>query len=257
MPRKPTLSPSKITTYLACPVKFRWAYVDPRGKWYMRSKSYYSFGSSLHRVLQRFHDSADIGVRTVEEALTAVEGSWIAAGYSTVSETEEALNTGREIVRAHVERSLSEPITAETVYVERMMRLDMGEFALLGRLDRLDRHSDGTLEIIDYKSGRTAISSQDVANDIAMGCYQLLVRSKFPDVPVVASILALRSGAKGSYSFSDEEAEQFTSDIIALGLEILHTDYESLIPVWKEICPECDFLKLCLRHPEFDAPRIA
>ena len=39
------------------------AYVDDRGKWYLKAKSYYSFGTTLHRVLERFHD-ADIVVAT-------------------------------------------------------------------------------------------------------------------------------------------------------------------------------------------------
>ena len=71
MARKQTLSPSKITTYLACPVKFGWTYLDPRGKWYLKSKSYYSFGSTLHKVLERFHNAGDTGVTTVGDALQA------------------------------------------------------------------------------------------------------------------------------------------------------------------------------------------
>ncbi|HCE00424.1 MAG TPA: hypothetical protein DER07_05235, partial [Armatimonadetes bacterium] len=83
MARKPTLSPTKISTYLACPSKYRWTYVDERGRWYIRSKSYFSFGTTLHKVLQRFHDSRDAGVQTVGQALAAYEESWIEAGFES------------------------------------------------------------------------------------------------------------------------------------------------------------------------------
>lgn len=254
MARKPTLSPSKITTYLACPVKYRWTYVDDRGKWYLRSKSYYSFGTTLHGVLQRFHDEGDTGVRTVGEALAAYEESWIDAGFRSAEEMAEAFGEGKVILERHIEESLQAPKTAKTILIERQLRVDLGSFVLIGRLDRLDEHEDGTLEIIDYKSGRQGVTAEEIQTDIAMACYQLLVRAKYPDQPVKATILALRSGSQASYAMSDAEAEEFQRDLIRLGEEILGEDYPELIPVYKPLCANCDFLPLCRKHEEFQEP---
>lgn len=251
MPRKPTLSPSKITTYLACPVKYRWTYVDDRGKWYLRSKSYYSFGTTLHRVLERFHDAGDTGVTTTDEVMAAYEESWIDAGYASAEEMAEAFGEGRQILERHVQEVQARPREAKTLFVERQFRKDLGEFALLGRVDRVDEYPDGTLEIVDYKSGREGVTQDEVAHDIAMCCYQLLLRHKFPDRPVRARIVALRTGTSAAASLSDEEAADFERDIVALGLEILNEDYHELIPVFKPLCPHCDFLPLCRKHPEF------
>jgi RecB family exonuclease len=251
VPRKPTLSPSKITTYLACPVKYRWTYVDDRGKWYLRSKSYYSFGNTLHRVLERFHDSGDVGVTTTDEVLAAYEESWIDAGYSNAEEMAEAFGEGRDILERHVQETLTKPKEAKTIFVERQFRKDLGDFALLGRVDRVDEYEDGTLEIVDYKSGREKVEYEDVAHDIAMCCYQLLLRHKFPGVPVRARIVALRTGSSASASMTDEEALEFERDILALGREILNEDYDELVPIFKPLCPYCDFLPLCRKHPEF------
>lgn len=251
MPRKPTLSPSKITTYLACPVKYRWTYVDDRGKWYLRSKSYYSFGNTLHRVLERFHDSGDAGVTTTDEVLAAYEESWIDAGYSSAEEMAEAFGEGRQILERHVQETVAKPREAKTLFVERQFRKDLGEFALLGRVDRVDEYPDGTLEIVDYKSGRQSVLEEDVATDIAMCCYQLLLRNKFPDRPVRARIVALRTGESAAASMSDQDAADFERDIVRLGQEILSEDYNELIPVFKPLCPHCDFLPLCRKHPEF------
>lgn len=255
MARKPTLSPSKIATYLACPVKYRWTYVDDRGKWYMRARSYYSFGSSLHKVLQRFHDSADAGVATVGQAIAAYEESWIYAGYESAEEMSEAFGEGKEIVERHIEQVLSMPATAKTLWVEKMLRKDLGEFVLIGRLDRVDEHDDGSLEIVDYKSGRTAVSEEEVESDLAMACYQVLVKDRFPDRAAWATILALRSGASASASLSEEAMRAFETDLVEIGREILNRDYGEIVPVYKDLCPECDFLPLCRKHPEFAEPR--
>jgi len=252
VPRKPTLSPSKITTYLACPVKYKWTYVDDRGRWYLRSKSYYSFGTTLHKVLERFHDAGDTGVTTTDEVLAAYEESWIDAGYGSAEEMAEAFGEGRQILERHVSEAITRPPEAKTIYVERQFRHDLGPFALLGRVDRVDEYPDGTLEIVDYKSGRQEVLEDEVRTDIAMSCYQLLLRRKFPDRPVRARIIALRTGSNAAAALSDEELDEFERDIIALGQEILTEDYPELIPVFKPICTHCDFLPLCRKHPDFE-----
>lgn len=256
MARKPTLSPSKITTYLACPSKFRWTYVDDRGKWYLRSKSYYSFGSSLHSVLQRFHDQGDQGVTTTAQAVAALEESWIQAGYSSQDEMMQAMSEGKAIVEKYVETIAAMPVTAKTLFVEKQIRADLGPFVLLGRLDRVDEHEDGTIEVVDYKSGRGTVNPEEVATDLAMGCYQLLLREHFPDRPVTASIIALRTGDKATAGFTNEEAEQFKRDLIVLGSEILERDYEGLVPVGKPLCFDCDFQPMCKRHEDFVMPTV-
>lgn len=251
VPRQPTLSPSKITTYLACPVKYRWTYVDPRGKWYLRSKSYYSFGSTLHRVLERFHDSAEAGVTTTDEVLAAYEESWIDAGFSSAEEMQEAYGEGKEILERYVAETAIKPKIANTLYIEKQFSQKMEGFRLVGRVDRIDEHEGGTLEIIDYKSGREHVDEEEVATDIAMGIYQLLVKRKHPDKRVFATIIALRTGAQASAEMSAEEMDQFEKDLQLLGTEILTEDYDQLIPVFKPICTRCDFLPLCRKHPEF------
>jgi len=250
--RKPTVSPTKISIYLACPVRYVWTYVDPRGKWYLRGKSYYSFGTTLHNVLQRFHDEGDAGVRTVDQALAAMEESWIDVGFTSAEEMQEAFAEGKEILSKYVAAAMQEETPAKTLFVEKMLRYEFPEFALIGRIDRVDEYPDGTLEIVDYKSGRETVSVDDVRSDIAMAVYQLLVRRKYPDQPVRATIIALRSGDRASYSMTDEELSEFESDVHRLGIDIVSTGHEDHVPTPKPLCPRCDFLPLCSKVDGFD-----
>jgi hypothetical protein len=249
--RKPTISPSKITTYLACPVKYRWTYVDDRGKWYLKAKSYYSFGTTLHRVLERFHDSEGAGVETTQELMAAYEESWMSAGFTSGEEMAEAYGEGKQILERHVERSKLKPSTTKTLFVEKQIKLDMGPFNLVGRIDRIDEHDDGTLEIIDYKTGWREVSASAISDDIAMSCYQLLVKSLYPERRVLATIQALRSGDEASYEMPAAELAEFRSDITFIGGQMLGHDYEYLTPTYKRICPSCDFLVLCRKHEDY------
>lgn len=254
---QPTLSPSKITTYLACPTKFRWTYLDDRGKWYLRAKRHYSFGTSLHRVLERFHDSNDQGVTTTFEAVAALEESWVEAGYTSQDEMCQAMAEGKELLQRHLDAAGRDAVTARTLFVEKLLRRDLGPFDLVGRMDRVDEHDDGTLEIIDYKSGRGTVSPQDVQNDIAMACYQSILRSHYPDRPVKATLVALRVNQTASYSMDDAEVDQFLHDIRVIGEEIIHKEWFEDYPVAKPLCATCDFLPLCRQAPEFELPEQA
>lgn len=252
MARRPTLSPTKLTTYLACPVKYYWTYVNPKGKWYLRSKSYFSFGTSLHAVLQRFHDSNDQGVTTTAEAVAALEESWIEAGYTSQDHMMQSLAEGKQIVEMHVERSLREPVTAQTIVVEKLYRRDLGPFVLIGRVDRIDEHEDGTIEIIDYKSGRESVTESEVRDDLAMGCYQLILQEHFPDRPITASIIAVRTGQKATAQLSSDELAQFQLEITELGEGILNREWVDIDPLFKErLCPHCDFVSLCRQSRTF------
>lgn len=253
MARKPTISPTKITTFLACPVKYRWTYLDGRGKMYLRAKSYYSFGTTLHRVLERFHDASDVGVDTTAEVAAAYEESWIDAGFSSAEEMSEAYHDGLEMLERHVEDHQKRAISGQVLFVERTLKLDMGRFDLIGRIDRVDEHADGTLEIVDYKTGRDYVTKEEVAADIAMGCYQLLLSETYPGRRLLATIHALRTGKHASASLSQEELDSFREDVRTLGGRILDESDESYdwTPRLKRLCQSCDFLPLCRRHPDF------
>jgi putative RecB family exonuclease len=251
VPRKPTLSPTKISIYLACPFKYWWTYRDGRGRWYLKAKSYYSFGSSLHRVLERFHDLEDQGVTTTAEALAAYEESWIDAGYSSAEEMAEAFGEGRQILERHLEEIHRAPLTAKTLFVERQFRHDFGEFVLIGRIDRVDEGEDGSLEIVDYKTGRSTIDEAEVRDDLAMCCYQLLLKKKYPDREVKATILAVRTGESASYSLSSDELDEFEASLLQLGNQIIFDEYEDKFPSGKPLCLRCDFLPLCRKDHRF------
>lgn len=211
----------------------------------MRAKSYFSFGTNLHRALQRFHDSEDKGVQTVHQAISSLEESWIEAGYSNHDSMMQDLAEGKAMVEAHIERWKREPVTARTIAVEKLYSIDLGAFRLVGRIDRLDEREDGSLEIIDYKSGRQTVTPQEVADDLAMGVYQLILKEHHPDRNIFASIVALRSGEKATASLTNEQLEEFRFALIEIGQKILNRVWESEEPISKELCQSCDFKSLC------------
>lgn len=252
MARKPTLSPTKFTTYLACPVRYRWTFVDPRGRAYLRSKAYFSFGLSLHKTLEEFAKAGQDGAPVREQLLSSFDDNWVQAGFRSEEEMAEAYGEARDILERMAEDEAMPVVANRTLYVEKQLHLDFEHFRLVGRIDRIGEDADGTLEVLDYKSGREGVTSQEVADDLAMGIYQLLVKRTWPERSVRATIYALRSGEHASSSMDDEGLALLEADLEKLGNEIVTQEFFELTPRPKALCGGCDFLKLCQKHPDFD-----
>lgn len=253
MPRKPVISPTRIRTYLLCEVKYYHSYLNPQGKYYIRAKREFSFGTTMHSVLQHLHAIGGAEAVSVEQLQQVMRQQWVDAGYETPQQAAEFQQVAANLLgQYHVQQlQAAQQIPAELrprlLMQERLLRMDMGRFALIGRVDRVDEHPDGTLEIIDYKSFRSTVTPEEVHDDLAMCCYQLLLKSLYPDRRVIATIVALQTGANASASLTPEELQDFREDIRLLGEEIISRDFEYLEPKRIPHCDDCDFLPLCQR----------
>lgn len=250
--RKPTLSPTKMIMYLTCPVKYYWTYLNPLGKYYLRARKELTFGATLHRVLQDFHEAGGVEQVQQETLIAKLEERWSEAGFETKEQAETHKTLGKELLHAYFEQQIQVEVPPKILYTEKMLRYDMGQFVLLGRIDRIDEHADGSIEVVDYKSGRSTVTEEQVYEDFAMRCYLLLARAHFPEKPLLASIIALRSGEQARVKLPEAELNEFEAQTRLLGEEMLDRDLETYLPRRIYACDDCDFLKLCQRNAEFD-----
>ncbi len=246
--RKPTLSPTRIQTYLTCRVKYYWAYLSPLGRRFHRRDPALTLGANLHRVLQLFHHLGGAETLSREQLAYALETLWRADRFETPEQSEAHKQLGHALIADYYERHAARPTPARTLFTEKTLRMDRGEYVLMGRLDRVDEHPDGTLEIIDYKSQRETVSEEQVANDLALNCYALLLQHHYPDRPLLLSIYALRAGMKATVAISADQLQEFGRLLDELAQQILNTEFDRLSPQPIPHCEVCEYLPLCTRH---------
>ena len=244
-PGKPILSPTKIGVYLSCQMLYKLVYVDKLGRFY-KPKFYHSFGSSLHRALSDFHSVGGSEIETADQLVSRLRERWVPLGYNSAADEQEHLEiaaaTLAEYHSAHTEPG------EKTLLVERQLKSDMGDFILAGRVDRLVELADGTINIIDYKSGRETVSEDDIRKDLAMGIYQLLASKNYPDRAITATIYCLRTNVKATARLSTSELEELEDEICAIAADMLNIDAETIIePIRKELCAACDYIHRCSR----------
>ena len=172
MPRRLySCTPTRLTTWLDCPRKYRFGYLDrptpPKGPPWAHN----SLGSSVHNALRSWWD-VPLGRRTPEVAGTLVESGWLTEGYRDEAQSASVRVHAREMVERYT--ALLDP-AIEPRAVERTVATKTERLALSGRVDRIDERG-AELVVVDYKTGRRPLTTDDARGSLAMAVYVLGTR---------------------------------------------------------------------------------
>ena len=76
---------------------------------------------------------------------------------------------------------------------------------LSGKLDRLARRQDGTIEVLDYKTGGALPTRDELRRDPATAIYHLLAAERHGAAPIAVVQLSLRTGARVEVSLDADD----------------------------------------------------
>jgi len=174
MPRRLyTCTPTRLTTWLDCPRRYRMSYLDrpvpPKGPPWAHN----SLGASVHNALAGWW-RLPLSRRTVEAAGALLDQGWITEGYASDAQSARYRDWARGMVEAYV--AGLDP-AEEPAGVERTVATRTDVIAVSGRIDRLDARPlpDGRTElvVVDYKTGRHVLSVDDARSSLALALYAL------------------------------------------------------------------------------------
>lgn len=149
-----SVTPTKLQDYLICPLKFKFRHLDKTGG--ITSSAAFSFGTSMHRALQKLHSAGNIRPQN-EDTVKLLERFWEKSAYPTKNEEQEYFSKGCRALENYVAemRGLNEETLGTEVYMSLVLELKRTKLRLGCKVDRLALHPDQTLEIIDYKTNRS------------------------------------------------------------------------------------------------------
>jgi RecB family exonuclease len=226
---------------------YKYIYIDKIGRFFYTPNPGHTLGGSLHRALQDFHETGGVETQSQEQLIERLRNTWTSTGYSSGEEEQEHLDSAVVMLQTYYESAVESGV--KTILTEKQIREDYGDFILMGRIDRVDEHPDGTIEVIDYKSGRLSTSEEEVRHDLAMGIYQLLLSKRYPGHRVTGSILCLRTNCKATVELSDSELNEIEEGVKAVAEKILQISEDTVFePEITDLCEDCRFERLCRRR---------
>jgi DNA helicase-2/ATP-dependent DNA helicase PcrA len=228
------LSASDIDTYRICPLKYKFARVFRIPQ---EPTIHQRFGIVLHQVLERFHQQSD---KSLDALMELFHSSWRRSGFGDSDDELQFRERATRALRAYWERDRESD--SEAVWFERSFAFRIGPHLLRGRVDRVDRHPDGTFELIDYKTGR-AKTEQELKEDVQLSVYQMGARESWGLETSAQSYFYVLTGERVPVEHSEEELERVRATVSDIAGGILRQRFEPTPS--PDVCRFCDYRIIC------------
>lgn len=202
-----TLTPSKISSFTSCPLSFRFSVVERLRE--VASPAAVK-GTLVHRALQLLFSEREVGHRDRLEAESALLRAWDEMRESSdvldlgLPEGEQAtfLRDASLLIDRYFE--LEDPNSVTPIGLELDLMVEVDGMTLRGIIDRLDRLPDGSLAVVDYKTGRAPRAEHSRSRLSSVQLYALLCEKVLGTRPSVVRLMYLRDRVVVSADATDQ-----------------------------------------------------
>jgi len=256
---------SQLAAFATCPLQYKFAFIlkIPASV----DKASLIFGRVMHNTLYNFllpvlkeHRSAqgelfqNLGSAAVEknhlknvDALLnkkrlreIYEEFWQPDGYASKEEREKYYLKGIESLEKFF-KTYQAAVPAITLFLEKKFSFKIGLDIIKGTIDRVDELPDGTLEIIDYKTGQIK-NKLEFKDKRQLILYQLFLEEFLGQKVGCLSYYYLESGEKLSFMATEKEITKLQLEIRK---EIEAIKKRDFAPTPSMMCKFCDFNSIC------------
>lgn len=242
-------TPTRLLTWLDCPRRYRFTYLDrpapPKGPPWAHA----SLGTSVHTALASWWRLRPRD-RTPERGARLVRDGWVREGYRHEAQSAEVRERAVGWVRDYL--ADVDPHT-EPLGVERTVSAPTAALVLSGRVDRIDERPDGTIVVVDYKTGRRPLADDDARGSLALGMYAVAAARTLRRPCAVVELHHLPTGTVAAANHTPEglarkvaEAESIAREASAADEAYRQGDTEDGFPARpSSLCSWCDFRGVC------------
>ena len=255
---------SQFAAFNNCPLQYKFAHIlqIPR-----TGRPVFSFGKTMHNTLYQYvkelvvqnsgnqkklfgsnspENKVKIGPEKQEKRILEIyKENWIDEWYENQKQKQEYYDLGKEILKKFVKDFAQEEPKVKLYNnqpaLEMNFRLKIEKDSIIGKIDRIDELQDGSLEIIDYKTGKVEkkISKE---NKEQLLIYYLACKERFGDIKIKLSYYYLNDNQKISFVPKEQEVEEFKEKLLEKIKKIKKSDFRAT-PGWQ--CQFCDFKDIC------------
>jgi ATP-dependent exoDNAse (exonuclease V) beta subunit len=169
------LSASAIETYETCPLQFKF---EREWKLARSIHAAMQYGAAIHRVLRTYYDAARLGRgKSEDELLHLFREDLATAGIQDEYQRGLYLDQGLEQLKDFFAGTRSSP-APDVLHTEEWFDVQIAGTKVAGRIDRVDRAPDGSVKIVDYKTGK-ARSQEDADESLQLSIYAMAASEKW------------------------------------------------------------------------------
>jgi putative RecB family exonuclease len=246
-----SLSPSRVESFLSCPLAFRFASIEklPDPPTPATTK-----GSLVHRALELLF------LRAAPERTPAALDACVEAAiseYATHPDYTELrlddtaasqfFDDARQLAANYM--TLEDPRKVREIGLELRLEAAVGDLTLRGIIDRLELDESGGLVVTDYKTGRAPSPNWERKSLSGVHFYAFLCESVFGRIPAAIRLMYLRSGEIITATPSSQSTKFMTTRTSAVwkAVETACTR-DDFRPKPSTLCNYCAYQRWCPQY---------
>ena len=233
------LSPSSIAVFKQCRQRYKFLHIDRLGNKYGKPRPYFTMANHVHDTLKEFLSLQPVGLRTTATAEELLRKNWRRYSLGFRDKDDEMRWAAKALAQLKAFVS-SQDVGAQPIMMEEMVEAEISTGVVLrGRIDRVDKETDSTLHIIDYKTGNTTGGIDWEQLEL-----HALILSKCLLSPVSKiSYLYLDNSTLKSTAISSDDLHQVYWRALTMANKIQQE--KRFYPSPGSWCRNCDFISIC------------
>lgn len=248
-PLPSSLSPSKVSNFKECALAFRFSAIDklpePPSPWTVK-------GTLVHRALELLFWELPVGERTPAAAMARLERAWEEMqadpefGQLDLSDADQAEFKAGAVGLVDNYFAIEDPNAVHAIGTELYLEVQLGSLRLRGIIDRLDLLPDGSLRVVDYKTGRAPNQAYENGRLGGVQFYAFLCEQVLGQRPAQIQLLHLAEPVAIISTPSEQSTRGLEKRALAVWTAIERAcEREDFRPKPSRLCDFCAYKAYC------------
>ena len=256
----PVVSVSQVQAYLACPLKYRFQYVDKIPRPWRASAM--AFGSSVHAAVEWVHRERLAGRSPdLTQVLQVFDADWYAQNmeplvFSERESKDSLAEKGRQMLQLYVESENGvKPVAVEQWFEVDLADPETGEVMALRLRGVVDLVEEGDT-LVDLKTAGRTLESGGLDRHLQLSTYALaylLLRGTIPKLRLDLLLKTARPRLERHETTRSVQDLSWTAQLIREVALAVETEHFFPNPSWR--CQECEYFAHCQRWRGYEPPK--
>jgi putative RecB family exonuclease len=243
-----SLSPSRVESFLSCPMAFRFASIEKLSE---PPTIHTTRGSLVHRALELLfmRPNTERTPAEAEVAFDQAEAEYRVDPDFTLLGLEHGaadafFADARTLIDAYF--AMEDPTRVRDIGLELRLEAKVGDLTLRGIIDRLELDTDGQLVVTDYKTGRSPGQHHEQSRLAGVHFYSFLCSEVLGQRPAAVRLMYLKTGEVITATPSAQSVKFLTTRTLAVWKAVEKACVSGEFkPNKGALCGSCAFQQWC------------